>query len=60
MIDRRPLLQVEAFSGGYVDGIDIIHEVGIDLYRDEIPDDHWSERGGKIDAAQGGGRRVAV
>lgn len=36
MRERRPLLQVEAFSGGYVDGIDIIHEVGIDLYRDEI------------------------
>ena len=36
MTERRPLLQVEAFSGGYVDGIDIIHEVGIDLYRDEI------------------------
>ena len=34
--ERQPLLQVEAFSGGYVDGIDIIHDVEIDLYRDEI------------------------
>jgi len=30
------MLRVEAFSGGYVDGIDIIHDVAIDLFRDEI------------------------
>ena len=33
---RQPLLQIEEFSGGYVEGIDIIHDVGLDLYRDEI------------------------
>ncbi|MCY3922103.1 MAG: ATP-binding cassette domain-containing protein [Chloroflexi bacterium] len=36
MKERTPLLQVEEFSGGYVDGIDIIHEVALDLYQDEI------------------------
>lgn len=36
MSDRQPLLQVESFSGGYVDGIDIIHDVELALYRDEI------------------------
>ena len=36
MTERQPLLQVEAFFGGYVDGIDIIHDVALDLYRDEI------------------------
>lgn len=36
MIERQPLLQVLEFSGGYVDGIDIIHDVELDLYRDEI------------------------
>jgi len=36
MSERQPLLQVEAFSGGYVDGIDIIHDVALDLYQDEI------------------------
>lgn len=36
MNERTPLLQVEEFSGGYVDGIDIIHEVALDLYQDEI------------------------
>ena len=36
MSTRQPLLQVEAFSGGYIDGIDIIHDVALDLYRDEI------------------------
>ena len=34
--ERQPLLQVEAFYGGYVEGIDIIHDVALDLYRDEI------------------------
>ena len=33
---RRPLFRVEGFSGGYVDGIDIIHDVELDLYQDEI------------------------
>lgn len=36
MTERQPLLQVEEFSGGYVEGIDIIHDVALDLYRDEI------------------------
>ena len=36
MSERRPLLQVEEFSGGYVEGIDIIHDVALDLYQDEI------------------------
>ncbi|MCY3734420.1 MAG: ABC transporter ATP-binding protein [Chloroflexi bacterium] len=36
MNDRTPLLQVGEFSGGYVDGIDIIHDVALDLYQDEI------------------------
>ena len=36
MTDRQPLLQVEAFSGGYVEGIDIIHDVALNLYQDEI------------------------
>ena len=36
MNERTPLLQVEEFSGGYVDGIDIIHDVALDLYQDEI------------------------
>lgn len=30
------MLRVEQFSGGYVEGIDIIHEVELDVYRDEI------------------------
>ena len=34
--ERQPLFRVEGFSGGYVDGIDIIHDVELDLYRDEI------------------------
>ena len=36
MTERQPLFQVESFFGGYVDGIDIIHDVALDLYRDEI------------------------
>lgn len=36
MTDRQPLLQVGGFSGGYVDGIDIIHDVNLDLFGDEI------------------------
>ena len=36
MTERQPLLQVKQFFGGYVDGIDIIHDVVLDLYRDEI------------------------
>lgn len=36
MTERQPLLQVEEFSGGYVEGIDIIHDVALDLYQDEI------------------------
>ncbi len=36
MSARQPLLQVEKFSGGYVEGIDIIHDVALDLYQDEI------------------------
>ena len=36
MNERTPLLQVEEFSGGYVDGIDIIHDVALNLYQDEI------------------------
>ena len=36
MTTRPPLLRVEAFSGGYVEGIEIIHDVELDLYRDEI------------------------
>ena len=36
MSERDPLFRVEGFSGGYVDGIDIIHEIELDLYRDEI------------------------
>ena len=34
--ERQPLLSVEAFSGGYVSGIEIIHDVALDLYQDEI------------------------
>ena len=33
---REPLLQVEGFSGGYVDGIEIIHDIALDVFRDEI------------------------
>lgn len=33
---RQPLLRVEQLSGGYVDGIDIIHHVDLDVFRDEI------------------------
>ncbi len=36
MSARQPLLQVDALSGGYVDGIEIIHDVDLDLYQDEI------------------------
>lgn len=36
MTDRQPLFQVEAFTGGYVEGIEIIHDVALDLYQDEI------------------------
>ena len=33
---REPLLRVESMSGGYVNGIDIIHDVDLDLYQDEM------------------------
>ena len=33
---REPLLQVEGVSGGYVDGIEIIHDIALDVFRDEI------------------------
>ncbi len=36
MSERRPLFRVEALSGGYVEGIEIIHDIELDLYRDEI------------------------
>ncbi len=36
MTDRQPLFRVEAFTGGYVEGIEIIHDVELDLYQDEI------------------------
>ncbi len=36
MSTRQPLFQVEALSGGYVDGIEIIHDVELNLYQDEI------------------------
>ncbi len=36
MSERQPLLQVVSFNGGYVDGIEIIHDVDLSLYRDEI------------------------
>ena len=34
--DREPLLRVESFSGGYVEGIEIIHDVSLDVFQDEI------------------------
>ena len=36
MTSRSPILRVREFSGGYLDGIDIIHDVELDLYADEI------------------------
>ena len=36
MTNRSPLLRVEQFSGGYVEGIEIIHDVELDLFGDEI------------------------
>ncbi len=34
--EREPLLRVASLSGGYVNGIDIIHSVDLDLYQDEM------------------------
>lgn len=35
-VAQEPLLQVQSLSGGYVDGIEIIHNIELDIYRDEI------------------------
>ncbi len=36
MSGRQPLLRVEAFSGGYIDGIDIIRDVELNVFADEV------------------------
>ena len=33
---RTPLLEVGALSGGYVEGVDIVHDVDLQVFRDEI------------------------